>query len=142
MASTSVCCSAVRLSRLTAGKRADGCFEGFGCERGDGFLGFNSIRNTSNFGQIYDVGAYVDFSILERLRLRGGYNAMWLTGVATVGLTAGASAPEELVADVIEALRRHGPVDVEEMDGVRETMEFRLPKGLRKPDDTLLATDR
>jgi 4-hydroxy-3-methylbut-2-enyl diphosphate reductase len=66
----------------------------------------------------------------------------WLAGVATVGLTAGASAPEELVFDVIEALRRHGPVEVEEMDGVRETMEFRLPKELREPDGTLLAADR
>jgi 4-hydroxy-3-methylbut-2-enyl diphosphate reductase len=66
----------------------------------------------------------------------------WLAGVETVGLTAGASAPEELVADVIEALRRHGPVEVEEMDGVRETLEFRLPKELREPGGTLVATNR
>jgi 4-hydroxy-3-methylbut-2-enyl diphosphate reductase len=46
------------------------------------------------------------------------------------------------VADVIEALRRHGPVEVEEMDGVRETLEFRLPKALREPGKTLVATDR
>jgi Putative beta barrel porin-7 (BBP7) len=51
--------------------------------RNDGLVGFDTHRNTSNFGQIYDIGAYVDFSILERLRLRAGYNAMWLTGVAT-----------------------------------------------------------
>jgi len=59
-----------------------------------------------------------------------------------VGVTAGASAPEELVIDVIETLRRHGPVEVEEMDGVRETLEFRLPKELREPGDTLVATNR
>jgi 4-hydroxy-3-methylbut-2-enyl diphosphate reductase len=56
-----------------------------------------------------------------------------LAGVETVGLTAGASAPEELVLDVIEALRRHGKVEVEQMDGVRENIEFRLPNELRKP---------
>jgi 4-hydroxy-3-methylbut-2-en-1-yl diphosphate reductase len=66
----------------------------------------------------------------------------WLAGVATVGLTAGASAPEELVFDVIETLRRHGPVEVEEMDGVRETLEFRLPKELRKPGGALAAVER
>ena len=59
----------------------------------------------------------------------------WLAGVKTAGLTAGASAPEELVLDVIEALRRHGPVEVDEMDGVSETLEFRLPKELRGPVD-------
>ena len=57
----------------------------------------------------------------------------WLAGVQTVGLTAGASAPEELVLDVIEALRRHGQVEVEEIDGVRENIEFRLPNELRTP---------
>jgi 4-hydroxy-3-methylbut-2-enyl diphosphate reductase len=66
----------------------------------------------------------------------------WLAGVKTVGLTAGASAPEELVLDVVEALRRHGPVEVEEMDGVRETLEFRLPRELREPADEALVTDR
>jgi 4-hydroxy-3-methylbut-2-en-1-yl diphosphate reductase len=44
------------------------------------------------------------------------------------------------VADVIEVLRRHGPVEVEEMDGVRETLEFRLPRELHKSGDTLVAT--
>jgi 4-hydroxy-3-methylbut-2-en-1-yl diphosphate reductase len=37
------------------------------------------------------------------------------------------------VLDVIEALRRHGKVEVEQMDGVRENIEFRLPNELRKP---------
>ena len=52
----------------------------------------------------------------------------------TVGLTAGASAPEELVLDVIEALRRHGDIEVEQLDGVQETIEFRLPPELRSDE--------
>jgi hypothetical protein len=51
--------------------------------RGDGFEGFHTRRTTSGFGQIYDVGAFVDFHLLERARLRLGYNALWLVGVAT-----------------------------------------------------------
>ena len=47
-----------------------------------------------------------------------------------VGLTAGASAPEVLVEDVIDALRRLGPVEVSIMDGRQEKIEFRLPAEL------------
>jgi hypothetical protein len=50
--------------------------------RGDGFVGFNYNRHELNFSQIYETGAFIDFNILERLRLRMGYNAMFLVGVA------------------------------------------------------------
>ena len=54
----------------------------------------------------------------------------WFNGAHTVGITAGASAPEVLVEDVIDALRRLGPVDVSELTGRQETIEFRLPPEL------------
>jgi 4-hydroxy-3-methylbut-2-enyl diphosphate reductase len=54
----------------------------------------------------------------------------WVTGVHTVGITAGASAPEVLVEDVIDALRRLGPVEVTTLPGREETIEFRLPPEL------------
>jgi 4-hydroxy-3-methylbut-2-enyl diphosphate reductase len=47
-----------------------------------------------------------------------------------VGITAGASAPEELVDDVVAALRRLGPVEVSTLPGIVETVEFRLPAEL------------
>ena len=53
-----------------------------------------------------------------------------MRGKETVGLTAGASAPEELVDDVIAALRRIEPVEVSQMDGKKEHIEFRLPAEL------------
>jgi 4-hydroxy-3-methylbut-2-enyl diphosphate reductase len=56
----------------------------------------------------------------------------WLTGVETVGLTAGASAPEELVQSVITAIGRIGPVSVETLDGLTENMQFRLPPALNR----------
>jgi hypothetical protein len=51
--------------------------------RGDGFLGFDSPHFSNAFSQIYDLGAFVDLCPLERLRIRAGYNAVWLTGLAT-----------------------------------------------------------
>ncbi|MDA0869023.1 MAG: 4-hydroxy-3-methylbut-2-enyl diphosphate reductase [Proteobacteria bacterium] len=55
----------------------------------------------------------------------------WLQGRARVGLTAGASAPEVLVQQVIERLRELGAVAVQSMPGLQEHTRFPLPKGLR-----------
>jgi len=55
----------------------------------------------------------------------------WLEGRSRVGLTAGASAPEVLVNQVIERVRALGAVAVRKMDGVQETVHFPLPKGLK-----------
>jgi len=54
----------------------------------------------------------------------------WFEGRPRVGLTAGASAPELLVQQVIERLRTLGALSVRKMPGVDETIEFPLPKGL------------
>ena len=98
-------------------------------------------KNSSNSNRLREIG--VEKGIPSYLIADGKeLDSAWLADVATVGLTAGASAPEELVFDVIEALRRHGPVEVEEMDGVRETLEFRLPKELRAPGSTLLVAEQ
>lgn len=56
-----------------------------------------------------------------------------LEGVAKVGVTAGASAPEILVRRVIEKLRALGGQGAEELDGVEETITFALPRLLRDP---------
>ena len=49
----------------------------------------------------------------------------------SIGLTAGASAPEVLVREVIERVRAFGAVSVRKMDGIEETVKFPLPKGLK-----------
>tara|TARA_Y100001935_G_scaffold223408_1_gene198776 strand:- start:10289 stop:11248 length:960 start_codon:yes stop_codon:yes gene_type:complete len=54
----------------------------------------------------------------------------WIKGASTVGVTAGASAPEVLVKSVVEKLNEWGKCDVEEDDGNRETVTFALPKNL------------
>jgi 4-hydroxy-3-methylbut-2-enyl diphosphate reductase len=55
----------------------------------------------------------------------------WLEGRIRVGLTAGASAPEVLVQEVIERIRALGAVAVRRMNGIEETIKFPLPKGLK-----------
>ena len=55
----------------------------------------------------------------------------WLTGVRRVGVTAGASAPEVLVKQVIAGLREEGGVSAEEADGTPESVVFALPAELR-----------
>ncbi len=55
----------------------------------------------------------------------------WLDGVERVGLTAGASAPEQLVRDVLDHLRSHGADRVRQLDGEPESIVFALPKDLR-----------
>jgi 4-hydroxy-3-methylbut-2-enyl diphosphate reductase len=57
--------------------------------------------------------------------------AQWLVGKSRVGLTAGASAPEILVQQVIDRVRALGAVSVRKMDGIVETTKFPLPKGLK-----------
>ena len=59
----------------------------------------------------------------------------WFEGVRTVGITAGASAPEVLVQGVVARIREMGVISLRNMDGVQEPMVFPLPKGLRLDDE-------
>ncbi|MGH3423772.1 MAG: 4-hydroxy-3-methylbut-2-enyl diphosphate reductase, partial [Nocardioidaceae bacterium] len=63
----------------------------------------------------------------------GDIELAWLDGVATVGLTAGASAPTALVDDVVAALGGLGPVEVVEHEITTEDVHFTLPKEVRQP---------
>ena len=85
--------------------------------------------NSSNSNRLREIG---EESGLPSYLIADGseLNPKWLEGVKAVGLTAGASAPEVLVEDVIDTLRRLGPVEVSIMDGRQEKIEFRLPAEL------------
>ncbi len=58
----------------------------------------------------------------------------WVKGKERVGITAGASAPEDLVQDLIETLRKLGPVEVSVLPGVQENVHFRIPFSLIKAE--------
>jgi 4-hydroxy-3-methylbut-2-en-1-yl diphosphate reductase len=82
--------------------------------------------NSSNSNRLREIGAEVgvpSYLIADGSEL----NPDWVRNAEAVGITAGASAPEVLVEDVIEALKRIGPVDVKVMPGQQENVEFRLP---------------
>jgi 4-hydroxy-3-methylbut-2-enyl diphosphate reductase len=86
--------------------------------------------NSSNSNRLREIG--LEEGIPSYLINDGSeLKAEWVKGKKVVGLTAGASAPEELVKHVIEALGRIEDVDVETMDGKKEHIEFRLPAELR-----------
>jgi 4-hydroxy-3-methylbut-2-enyl diphosphate reductase len=86
--------------------------------------------NSSNSNRLREIG--VEEGLPSDLIADGDeLNPEWVRGVETVGLTAGASAPEELIQSVIDALRRLGKVEVSTMDGIVENIEFRLPGELR-----------
>ena len=61
----------------------------------------------------------------------GELRGEWLEGKTRVGLTAGASAPEVLVQEVVARIKALGAVSVRKMDGIVETVKFPLPKGLK-----------
>lgn len=85
--------------------------------------------NSSNSNRLREIGSesgVPSYLVADGSALR----PEWFNGKNAVGLTAGASAPEVLVDDVIIALRRFGPVEVSTLSGKEEKIQFRLPREL------------
>jgi 4-hydroxy-3-methylbut-2-en-1-yl diphosphate reductase len=86
-------------------------------------------RNSSNSNRLREIGAEIgvpsylidDAACLE---------PAWLDGATRIGVTAGASAPEQLVQELIERLGDFGEITVEELRGAEEHMQFKLPRAL------------
>ncbi len=82
--------------------------------------------NSSNSNRLREIGEEAGkptYLIADGSELKPEF----VRGARVVGLTAGASAPEVLVEEVIDALRRFGPVEISTLDGREETVQFRLP---------------
>ncbi|KGD31548.1 lytB family protein [Burkholderia mallei] len=85
--------------------------------------------NSSNSNRLREIGT--ESGVPSYLVADGSeVRAEWFANARTVGLTAGASAPEEMVEDVIAALRALGPLEVATMSGREEKVEFKLPAKL------------
>ena len=83
-------------------------------------------RNSSNSNRLREIGEELgkpSYLIDDASAIR----ADWFAGIGSVGLTAGASAPESLVLGVIEGLREIAEIDVSTLDGVAEDVRFRFP---------------
>ena len=96
-------------------------------------------RNSSNSNRLREVAQQrrVPAYMVDGA---GEVQAAWIEGKRRVGVTAGASAPERLVAEVIARLRELGAVRVQELEGIEEHVTFPMPRGLtvvRGTDATL-----
>ena len=86
-------------------------------------------KNSSNSNRLREIGEELgkpSYLIEDASALR----PEWFDGVQSVGLTAGASAPETLVQGVLEGLRRFGEIDISTLEGVAEDVRFRFPAQL------------
>jgi 4-hydroxy-3-methylbut-2-enyl diphosphate reductase len=88
-------------------------------------------RNSSNSQRLVDVAraAGAQAHLIDN---ESQVREEWLTGARVVGISSGASAPEELVARLIEFFRDRGTRDVEEFEVLREDVRFMLPKTIRQ----------
>jgi 4-hydroxy-3-methylbut-2-enyl diphosphate reductase len=85
--------------------------------------------NSSNSNRLREIGA--ECGVPSYLLANGNdLDPAWVAHAATVGITAGASAPEAMVEHLIDTLRRLAPVELSTMDGLVERVEFRLPAEL------------
>ena len=87
-------------------------------------------RNSSNSVRLVEVAR--DYGASAHLIDNAGeLDESWLDGVRTLGITSGASAPEELVQELVTAFRELGVSDISEVEVTREDVRFMLPKTIR-----------
>jgi 4-hydroxy-3-methylbut-2-en-1-yl diphosphate reductase len=86
-------------------------------------------RNSSNSNRLREIGetAGIPAYLLEDAE---GLDPAWLEGIESVGISAGASAPEELVQELLERLRTLFLIELETLSGVQEHVQFRLPESV------------
>jgi 4-hydroxy-3-methylbut-2-en-1-yl diphosphate reductase len=88
-------------------------------------------RNSSNSNRLVEVARELGANS-HLIDNEGQVEPEWLEGVETLGITSGASAPEELVERLVEHFTAAGTVDVSELEVVSEDVRFMLPKTIRR----------
>lgn len=86
-------------------------------------------RNSSNSNRLCEVGedsGVPSYLVEDPSQL----DPAWLRGKKSIGITAGASTPEELVEDLLDKLREYADLKISTMDGIIENVRFSLPEGL------------
>jgi 4-hydroxy-3-methylbut-2-enyl diphosphate reductase len=88
--------------------------------------------NSSNSNRLREIAA--EFGVPSYLiEDATALDPAWLGGVSAVGITAGASAPDELVEDLVERLRELDEIEIQRLPGVTENVRFRMPAQLAEP---------
>jgi len=88
--------------------------------------------NSSNSNRLREIAAEfgVPSYLIEDAK---ALDPRWLDGVSAVGITAGASAPDELVDELVERLRELDEIEIQRLSGVTENVRFRMPAQLSEP---------
>jgi len=89
--------------------------------------------NSSNSKRLVEVGAKAGCRYAQLVQRAADIDWRALEGIRTVGITAGASAPEVLINEVIDAFRGDYDVTVEKVETAVENVEFKVPRVLREP---------
>ncbi|RBI85744.1 4-hydroxy-3-methylbut-2-enyl diphosphate reductase [Rhodosalinus halophilus] len=89
--------------------------------------------NSSNSKRLVEVGRKAGCAYAQLVQRAGDIDWRALEGIRSVGLTAGASAPEELVQEVIDAFRARYDVTLREVETAQENVNFKVPRVLREP---------
>ena len=87
-------------------------------------------KNSSNSNRLAELASRMGVKS-QLLDDPSDIQADWFNDVKTIGITAGASAPEELVQSIISRLQEFGANTIEELQGLEENMFFEVPKELR-----------
>ncbi len=87
-------------------------------------------HNSSNSNRLCEIGKEFD-TPSYRIDDASMFKPEWMEGVQSIGITAGASAPEELVVELIDTIRTHATVTLQELSGAKENIIFKLPPILR-----------
>lgn len=87
-------------------------------------------QNSSNSNRLREIGEEmnVDSYLIDDAK---ALKAEWLENATSVGISAGASAPEALVEELIEKLSKLADIEVEHLEGIHENVQFKLPDELR-----------
>ena len=89
--------------------------------------------NSSNSRRLVEVGAKAGCNYAQLVQRAGDIDWRALDGIKSVGITAGASAPEVLIQEVVDAFSTRYDVTVELVETAQENVEFKVPRILREP---------
>jgi len=100
------------------------------CEEVDLLLvvGASNSSNSNRLAELGERAGVASYLITRAVDIQSD----WLKDVKKVGVTAGASAPEILVSEVVERLRAEGGETATEYEGIEETVTFSIPKALKR----------
>ena len=89
--------------------------------------------NSSNSKRLVEVGARAGCAYSQLVQRAADIDWRALEGISSIGITAGASAPDVLITEVVDAFRARFDVTVEQVVTAEENVEFKVPRVLRQP---------